>query len=225
MPYLEAVVLEALRLHPPAYMVGRCASRPAQLAGYSLPAGTTVLVSPYLLQRDARLWQQEEQFRPERWLELFEQQQQQARQKAELQQVQQLEAGALGQRRGAPQATQAQQQQEQRQELSHQGQAALAALEAAQQQQQQQQQAPGLWPSLLKDMGPNGAYIPFGSGPRNCIGTGFAMMEALLVLAAVLQQVELRPAPGASFPRPAPILTLRPDKVELQLVPRGAGRP
>ena len=43
LPYLEAVVLETLRLRPPAYMVGRCASRPVSLAAaqgeYRLPAG------------------------------------------------------------------------------------------------------------------------------------------------------------------------------------------
>lgn len=42
--YVEAVVLEALRLYSPAYMVGRCANSDIQLAGYNLPAGTTVLV-------------------------------------------------------------------------------------------------------------------------------------------------------------------------------------
>jgi cytochrome P450 len=45
LPLLTAVVLEALRLYSPAYMVGRCANRDVQLAGgYQLPAGTTVLV-------------------------------------------------------------------------------------------------------------------------------------------------------------------------------------
>jgi cytochrome P450 len=52
LPYLTAVVLEALRLWSPAYMVGRCANRDVDLVGgYSLPAGTTCLVSPYLLHR------------------------------------------------------------------------------------------------------------------------------------------------------------------------------
>jgi cytochrome P450 len=44
LPYVEAVVLEALRLHAPAYMVGRCACRPTTLNGYDVDKGTTVLV-------------------------------------------------------------------------------------------------------------------------------------------------------------------------------------
>ena len=39
MHYLQAVVLEALRLRPPAYIVGRCAQRAVQLGAFSLPAG------------------------------------------------------------------------------------------------------------------------------------------------------------------------------------------
>ena len=46
LPYLEAVVLETLRLRPPAYMVGRCASRPVTLTGaqadFQLPAGELI---------------------------------------------------------------------------------------------------------------------------------------------------------------------------------------
>ncbi len=38
-PYLQAVVLEALRLRPPAYIVGRCAARAVTLGAFSLPAG------------------------------------------------------------------------------------------------------------------------------------------------------------------------------------------
>ena len=37
--YLHAVVLESLRLRPPAYIVGRCAARPMRLGPHSLPAG------------------------------------------------------------------------------------------------------------------------------------------------------------------------------------------
>jgi cytochrome P450 len=72
-------------------------------------------------------------------------------------------------------------------------------------------------------MGPNGAYIPFGGGQRNCVGTFFAWMEAVIVLATVLQHWELQPAAaGAPFPRPQPLLTLRPEEVRLKLVRRRA---
>lgn len=57
---------------------------------------------------------------------------------------------------------------------------------------------------------------------RNCIGTGMAMMEAMLVLACVVQQYELTPVtPGThTLPTPKPLLTLRPDAVNLRLRPR-----
>jgi cytochrome P450 len=38
------------------------------VGGYPLPKGTTVLVTPYLLQRDARTWDDPLTFLPERWL-------------------------------------------------------------------------------------------------------------------------------------------------------------
>ena len=57
LPYLEAVVLETLRLRPPAYIVGRCASRDLQLAlapsdggaRLDVPAGDGVLRSNRVL--------------------------------------------------------------------------------------------------------------------------------------------------------------------------------
>lgn len=39
LPYLEAVVLETLRLRPPAYIVGRCAAEGDELAGFHVQAG------------------------------------------------------------------------------------------------------------------------------------------------------------------------------------------
>jgi cytochrome P450 len=53
------------------------------------------------------------------------------------------------------------------------------------------------------------AYFPFGGGPRQCIGHGFAMLEGQLILAAVLQRVRLALLPGHTVV-PRPIATLRP---------------
>jgi len=69
--------------------------------------------------------------------------------------------------------------------------------------------------SEMSNLGSSGAYVPFGAGPRNCIGTGFAMMEALLVLACILQKVQLSPVPGNAFPSADPRITLRPSEVPL----------
>jgi cytochrome P450 len=53
------------------------------------------------------------------------------------------------------------------------------------------------------------AYLPFGGGPRVCIGPGFAMLEATIVLATLVRAFRLAPGPGGA-PRPVARLTLRP---------------
>jgi cytochrome P450 len=56
---------------------------------------------------------------------------------------------------------------------------------------------------------PRFAYIPFGGGPRICIGAAFAMAEATLMLATIAQHYRLRLKPG--FPvEPQGLITLRP---------------
>lgn len=45
LPYLEAVLLETMRVLPPAYMIGRCASKDTTLGGYAIPKGTTMLIA------------------------------------------------------------------------------------------------------------------------------------------------------------------------------------
>ena len=52
------------------------------------------------------------------------------------------------------------------------------------------------------------AYLPFGAGPRQCIGNQFALTEAQLVLASISQRYQLRLVPGHPV-QPNPIFTLR----------------
>jgi cytochrome P450 len=56
---------------------------------------------------------------------------------------------------------------------------------------------------------PRLAYLPFGGGQRLCIGNNFALMEAPLITAAVLQHFRLRAVAG-HVPEPEPSITLRP---------------
>lgn len=53
-------------------------------------------------------------------------------------------------------------------------------------------------------------YLPFGAGPRICIGQGFAMIEAVLILATLAQRLRVRLQPGAEV-MPVARITLRPS--------------
>lgn len=54
------------------------------------------------------------------------------------------------------------------------------------------------------------AYLPFGDGPRICIGSSFALQEAVIILATLLARFRFRPIAGRD-PKPVMILTLRPE--------------
>lgn len=66
--YLRAVLAESLRLYPPAWVIGRCAVETVKLSDLKVAKGETVLMSPYITQRDRRFYNDPLQFRPERFL-------------------------------------------------------------------------------------------------------------------------------------------------------------
>jgi cytochrome P450 len=132
--YTRAVVDEALRLYPPAWVITRRALEPDTVAGVDVPAGSLVILSPWLLHRRPQRWPDADRFDPGRFL-----------------------AGES---------------------------AGPAAREAG--------------------------YVPFGAGPRLCIGRDLALVEVVLVLATLLRDREVVRPPGAPAPRVDALVTLRP---------------
>jgi len=112
-PRLRNVLLEALRLYPPLPHLIRDAVGPDLIAGETIAAGTQVWISPWVLHRHRRFWNDPTAFMPDRF------------------------AG-----KAAP------------------------------------------WIQMP-------AYIPFGAGPRICIGLSFALTEAQVVLASLLARYRI----------------------------------
>ncbi len=69
---------------------------------------------------------------------------------------------------------------------------------------------PERWLGDLEKELPRGVYFPFGDGPRVCIGKGFALMEAVLILTTVAQKYEINLVPEHEIV-PQPSITLRPE--------------
>ena len=65
--HTERIVMEAMRLYPPAYVIGREALEDCAIGGYSLPAGHTVLMSQWVVHRDPRWFPEPQRFDPDRW--------------------------------------------------------------------------------------------------------------------------------------------------------------
>jgi cytochrome P450 len=139
--YTRAVLDETLRLYPPAWVVTRRAREDDEVCGVRVPAGTMVIISPWLVHRRPRSWPDPQRFDPERF-------------------------------------------------------SVPAARAAAR---------------------PD--YLPFGAGPRLCIGREFALVEAVLVLAGLLRGRRVSPVdpepPGVDA-----LVTLRPrGGLRLRLTP------
>jgi cytochrome P450 len=69
--HVERVVTEAMRLYPPAWLIGRRALQDYAIGDYVTPARTIFVLSPYVLQRDARFYSDPERFDPDRWTPEF----------------------------------------------------------------------------------------------------------------------------------------------------------
>jgi cytochrome P450 len=65
--FTRDVFAETMRLRPPAWLMGRYSLKPLQLAGWDVPAGSVLFVSPYVTHRNPRYWKEPDAFRPERW--------------------------------------------------------------------------------------------------------------------------------------------------------------
>jgi len=65
--YARDVVAEAMRLRPPAWILGRRVVRPFALGPWTLEPGSTVFASQLVTHRNPGVWREPEAFRPERW--------------------------------------------------------------------------------------------------------------------------------------------------------------
>ncbi|MEO7058423.1 MAG: cytochrome P450 [Lapillicoccus sp.] len=146
LPWTRAVVDEALRLYPPAWVVSRRSSAPDVIGGRDVPAGTTAIISPWLLHRRAESFPHPLSFRPERFL---------------------LGAGTRA----------------------------------------------------------RSDYVPFGLGPRLCIGREFALSEMTIVLSQLLARHRVDTPAGWSRPTPEALVAVHPrGGMPLSVTPCGDDR-
>lgn len=70
LPYLQAVIKETLRLHPPGPLLSwaRLSTQDVCVAGHTIPAGTTAMVNMWAITRDPKVWSNPEVFSPERFM-------------------------------------------------------------------------------------------------------------------------------------------------------------
>ncbi|PKI37722.1 hypothetical protein CRG98_041873, partial [Punica granatum] len=68
LPYIEAIIKETFRFHPPVPMVNRKAVEEAVINGYRIPAGSLLFINNWAIGRDPEVWERPMEFEPERFL-------------------------------------------------------------------------------------------------------------------------------------------------------------
>jgi len=58
-----------MRLYPPVWALVRNPVKDCEIGGYRVPAGATILMSPWVMHRDLRYFNEPERFNPDRWLD------------------------------------------------------------------------------------------------------------------------------------------------------------
>ena len=67
LPYTDKVIKESMRLYPPAWSLARTTVKATEIGGYRIPVGANVVMSPWIMHRDRRFFENPEQFDPDRW--------------------------------------------------------------------------------------------------------------------------------------------------------------
>ncbi|MGB3465415.1 MAG: cytochrome P450, partial [Cyclobacteriaceae bacterium] len=69
LPYLEAVIKEAMRLMSPVWVLGREAIADDKMAGFDIRRGDSIIFSPYMIHRHVDYWEEPDLYSPERFLD------------------------------------------------------------------------------------------------------------------------------------------------------------
>jgi cytochrome P450 len=74
LPYTDMVIKEVLRLYPPLWNLARDVLEDVQLGEYTIPKGSALIISPYIVQHDPQHWEDPERFAPERFKDNYDKQ-------------------------------------------------------------------------------------------------------------------------------------------------------
>jgi cytochrome P450 len=69
--YVEKVLRESMRLYPPVWTIGRYVENNYNVGEYTIPAGSSILMSQYVMHHDPRYYEEPERFNPDRWTSEF----------------------------------------------------------------------------------------------------------------------------------------------------------